>query len=960
MLTQDVVVKLILQHIGGAKLKPSPLMDIEGLPSMVRTAPMASLVTSLSQYGSTGQEIRDNLLKNPRAESANKILSAIPQFEAAVNSSTLTSPQKSIVQAAVDEFESTVQDFLRHTNILSGKEIGDPLAEQSQEFMDELIAIANGIGSGAAANAWAAANAAWANAQAAFANAQSALDYALLATGAANLAGDYAVAAENWAYSANSSASAANGFSFLAAGHASSANTSAFQANLAAVSANSSAASANSSAVLSANYAGQANSAAIVAQQYAADANSSAANAYASTIITAGHVASANGSAIAAAANAVAAEGFAVSANNSAANAASQVTLAANFATAANNSATAAAANAISAESSAVSANTSAASANASSVLAAGYASAANGSAGAAAANAVSAQGSATAANSSAANASASSTLAATYSTNALGSLRQTHPTDIQTDYWDYYWAPVGGSFVGFESPSDFPTITVGTMFNGGGGSSATFLPKWAYPATPGKTYKVYIEARNNDALNTILAVVYEASSADAPGAGLGITLLTAVGVAIPSPANIFKMLEFEYTVPASPSSPFIKFGWYGNPTGGALVQVKSFSVGDGTSEKASQTFASIANNAAVSANSSAASANASSILAAGYAGSANTSATAAAVSATSANSSAASAQTNALLSASVGKGYLNPNANFASWADPWLPPTGWSVWGGGGFGGGVNTRYDMTALGYNSNQRPEMSDWGYGGNPPTAGTDAGIQSNYDTPIPIGVSSFIVEATARLYSSSWYGAGVLIYFFNAGGGYIGAEYLRFAYDPDVTGAVGSTSLSLRKWSKKVTAVPGTYFVRLYCMANWSGFPDGVVDGKSIAFFNCGIKGMDAVGAQVETHSSAIATLDSRTASYLLKVSAGSGTATLALQATDSGGSPATSITALADVLRLGNATSSVPTLQISNGVAQFTGELNVGTGSGARVNITKDLIRVYDANNVMRVRMGVW
>jgi hypothetical protein len=47
-------------------------------------------------------------------------------------------------------------------------------------------------------------------------------------------------------------------------------------------------------------------------------------------------------------------------------------------------------------------------------------------------------------------------------------------------------------------------------------------------------------------------------------------------------------------------------------------------------------------------------------------------------------------------------------------------------------------------------------------------------------------------------------------------------------------------------------------------------------------------------------------------------------------------------------------------LSIVGGNATFSGELNVGTGSGARVNITQNLIRVYDANNVMRVRLGVW
>lgn len=73
MITKDVVVKLILEYIGGAKIKPSTLMDIEGLPSMIRSAPMASVVSYLSQYGSDVEEIRRNLLKNPKAESIEAI-----------------------------------------------------------------------------------------------------------------------------------------------------------------------------------------------------------------------------------------------------------------------------------------------------------------------------------------------------------------------------------------------------------------------------------------------------------------------------------------------------------------------------------------------------------------------------------------------------------------------------------------------------------------------------------------------------------------------------------------------------------------------------------------------------------------------------------------------------------------------------------------------------------------------
>lgn len=40
--------------------------------------------------------------------------------------------------------------------------------------------------------------------------------------------------------------------------------------------------------------------------------------------------------------------------------------------------------------------------------------------------------------------------------------------------------------------------------------------------------------------------------------------------------------------------------------------------------------------------------------------------------------------------------------------------------------------------------------------------------------------------------------------------------------------------------------------------------------------------------------------------------------------------------------------------------ATFVGKLNVGSGTGARVQITNTLVQVFDTNGTLRVRMGVW
>lgn len=1038
MLTQDVVVKLILQYIGGAKLKPSSLLDVEGLPSMIRTAPMASLVSSLSQYGSTGQEIRDNLLKNPRADATNTILNAIADFDAAIDNSTLTNVQKDVVRASVDEFQSTVNDYLRHTNILSGKEVGDPLAEQSAAFIDELNAIANSV-SGTANAAWAAANAAWSNAQ-------SALDYALLATGAANLAGTYAVAANDSAVSANSSASAANGYAFLAAGHASAANSAAFQANLAAVSANSSAASANSSAVLAANYAGQSNASAIVAQQYAAEASNSASNAAASTILAAGYATAANGSAAAAAANAVAAQGFATSANSSAASANASSVLASTYSTnarlsaadtlpstfrsdgayffngyegdpstrtpltadsfvsftdvsgvgrvlqinratgltydvsnigviqvqagrtyrisstfrttsgtrdvqiyvlglnsnyvyqnVAGNNATYNATTSWQTRSVTLSGDT---------MLAAGITYIRNlsrtqvgGGTGtvvqfssilveditestAATAAAVIANTAATSANSSAASANASSVLSASYASDSRVNAAQVDvPSSFERDgaYWmnSFTGAPTAVSPLVANSIVSFPTVSgIGKVCQIAQASGTTYdiASIGVVQIQAGRSYKVTAKFRT--LANTRSIALYLL------GLGGSYTYVAISGSNVADTATTTWKTQ---TVTMDGTTLL---------AAGIVYARVMMRVSTGTSEVVQWALGKIED---VTESTTAAA-----------------QATIATTAATSANSSAAAAQQSALLSASLSRGYLNANANFADWpnAGHTNPGSGWGVWND--LGGTTVERYLVSSMGYTV--EPEGSPYAMH-SVVTAAQQTGL-IGVDTPASFGLIT--VEASAYLSSGGWGGSGVLIYYMASGGSIISSDYLAFASEADSGGSVSSTATGrLRKWSKQFTAPSGTALIRLYAMSNYaSGF--GTMAAKDMYFLKCGWKQGGATEATVATQSTAIANLTTRTASYWLKVSAGAGTATLAVSATDANGVPATSITMLADIVRLGNSTSSVPTLQISNGVAQFEGELNVGSGTGARVNITKNLIRVYDANNVMRIRMGIW
>lgn len=325
------------------------------------------------------------------------------------------------------------------------------------------------------------------------------------------------------------------------------------------------------------------------------------------------------------------------------------------------------------------------------------------------------------------------------------------------------------------------------------------------------------------------------------------------------------------------------------------------------------------------------------------------------------ASASAASASASAVLSANVSRGAINPNPGFDDYSSPASPayPANWVPYAGSNSVsriadsvGGWSMRVVGAAGDYES-----MFQYYYGG------------LNNMTPS----GWYVVEADVTLESGTLQGAGIWLDGWNAPDvGYVWGNGLALATDPDVTGsAPGNGVVGKRyRYAKLMQAAAGVNVCRLYAMTNYVGGPFGPTSGAKTLVWNYAairpatqqeIRDQTVLApmqATVTSHSSAIATLDTRTASYLTKVSAGAGTAELAMVATDSGGSPASSITLKADKIRLGSLTQ--PALEIVGGVSTFNGELNVGGSSGARVNITKDLIRVFDASGVLRVRFGIW
>lgn len=386
-----------------------------------------------------------------------------------------------------------------------------------------------------------------------------------------------------------------------------------------------------------------------------------------------------------------------------------------------------------------------------------------------------------------------------------------------------------------------------------------------------------------------------------------------------------------------------------------ATLAANSASAAAGSASAASTsagTASTHATNAGTSASAASGHANTASI----KAGEASSSASAAAGSASTASTAASSAQSYAILASSVGPGFIHKNSGFDNYPSnaTGQHPSDWT--------GGTGTQ-----LGYRVADNYGGYSWRL---PGVAGADTYAQQAVMNVVKQN-DYFVIEADITLNSGTLVGSGVLCYVLNSSSSVI--ENFAFAFNttPDQTGVAPGNGVAARtyRFAKLFRATSSAANgLQLYVMSHWSSF-GSTASANDITWNKCGIRAatqaeirdqtvLPALESSVSTLASTVATYDSRLASYVTKVSAGAGTAELALYATDSGGAAASNITLKADKIKLGSI--SQPVLEISGGQATFTGALNVGGTSGARVNITNNLIRVYDASNVLRVRIGIW
>lgn len=520
-----------------------------------------------------------------------------------------------------------------------------------------------------------------------------------------------------------------------------------------------------------------------------------------------------------------------LAAEAAAANAAADEALAEAHKNAAGSSASAAGASASSAAGSASTATTQASAAASSASVAAGHASTASTQAGVATSQAA-------AATAQASTATTQAGLSASYAANSLNALKANKPRGMSGGA-DYYTGSAGWAF---GTDGSVPVI------NATGGSNMDVYPKWAYPAAPNRTFRIYVHARAATATRGV-SIAYGDVSTDVN------TLPTYTGPAtgIMTFGTSYSVEYRDYTVPASPTSPF-KFFFMVIMAGASQLFIKDFWVEDVTELVQATTQASIASAQAATAT-----------------------------------AQAAQAAASAVLSASLGFNSLNKNPAFADWpGGSGTIPSDWSDW----INGWSNTKVtgDLGGFAYRATN--------------TAGNNQGLASNPHAMYGKKTSGwFVMEADITVNSGNLQGVG--LYIAKTGWTSTADNFMHFKdlINPATGVAYGAGILNYRYSFKKLIYIPeagGTSDYGFYLMTAWGGF-DPTIIAHDVTWHRASIKDatpqevesktvLAPLSATVSTQAAAIALLNGYTeARWVTTAVAGTGRAQLAIFATANGG-----------------------------------------------------------------------
>lgn len=173
----------------------------------------------------------------------------------------------------------------------------------------------------------------------------------------------------------------------------------------------------------------------------------------------------------------------------------------------------------------------------------------------------------------------------------------------------------------------------------------------------------------------------------------------------------------------------------------------------------------------------------------------------------------------------------LNRNADFSRGVVTGQIPANWNDWSSGSLNSLANGLVSSFGLRFNL----------------AAGQDRGISQNVTSGSP---GWHVVESTVTLEAGSFPGSGVLIQCFDSNGVEQSNAQLRFAEQPDSTGAVqGSGSVGRTyRYSLLFNAPVTVRQFNIYAMGGWSGF--GSVAAKSIVFHEAKIRIATAAEIQV--------------------------------------------------------------------------------------------------------------
>lgn len=373
-------------------------------------------------------------------------------------------------------------------------------------------------------------------------------------------------------------------------------------------------------------------------------------------------------------------------------------------------------------------------------------------------------------------------------------------------------------------------------------------------------------------------------------------------------------------------------------------------------------TYASNAQGQAQIANDKAAAAAASATQSSGFRDQASSFATNASNSATAASQDAARASSSVILAAQVSSGSVNNNAAFNVPGYAGGIPSGWNYW-------------------LASEQLQKSDQPGRNGTIPVkmirnGNQEIGVSQTLNN---ISAGWYVIEAEVQKLSGNWQGSGVHCNFNN------GTQInLGFATYADTEGRFeAGAGYDRRNWSVLVFN-PLQANASFYAMGGWSGLG---FDGSSndTHWHKClirpatdgEIKGHKAytadpsspIAASVKTVSDAFASLNGSFAQYKVDVGSTIGTASsnasLALSsATTALGRTgayfqvqAVSTSGMASIT-VGADGATAGTEIVGN--VTFRGNLNVGPDSGQRMKITSNSIIIYDANNMPRVKLGLF